>query len=178
MPGKLIVGTIETQNIKFDSDTTGMTIDSGGHVLTSARPFFHVYVDNGGSNPSSLGTLTIIPFDGVVSNVGGHFNTSSSGSDNHSFTAPVAGVYQFNWNLNVYGVSSGDYIRQRIFKNGSGIQYLEYNDSQTTGDQNYSASIALSLAANDYIQFYAQAQSTISLSAGTSWNVCTGYLVG
>ena len=113
-----------------------------------------------------------------MSNVGSHFNTSSSGSDNHSFTAPVAGVYQFNWNLSVYGVSSGDYIRQRIFKNGSGIQYLEYNDSQTTGDQNYSASIALLLAANDYIQFFAQAQSSISLSAGTSWNVCTGYLVG
>ena len=166
------------QNIKHTNGTTAQTIDSSGHVLTSARPFFHVYVDNGGSNPTSLGTLTIIPFDGVVSNVGSHFNTSSSGSDNHSFTAPVAGVYQFNWNLSVYGVSSGDYIRQRIFKNGSGIQYLEYNDSQTTGDQNYSASIALLLAANDYIQFYAQAQSTISMSSGSNWNVCTGYLVG
>mgnify|MGYP001418766904 CR=1 FL=1 len=43
MPGKLIVGTIETQNINFDSDTAGMTLDSGGHVsgqtkLASASP--------------------------------------------------------------------------------------------------------------------------------------------
>ena len=30
MPGKLIVGTIETQNINFDSDTTGMTLASTG----------------------------------------------------------------------------------------------------------------------------------------------------
>ena len=34
MPGKLIVGTIETQNINFDSDTTGLTISSAGAVST------------------------------------------------------------------------------------------------------------------------------------------------
>ena len=165
------------QNIKYDASTTAMTVDSAGRVLTATRPFFHVYVDNGGSNPA-MNTLNIVPFDGVVSNIGGHFNTSSSGSDNHSFTAPVAGVYQFNWNLSVYNVAAGNYIRQRVFKNGSSLQFFEYNDSQTTGDQNYSASFALLLAANDYIQFFAQAQNAFNLSAGTSWNVCTGYLVG
>ena len=165
------------QNIKHTNGTTAQNIDSSGRITTPARPFFHVYVDNSSNNPTNIGTLAIIPFDGVVSNVGGHFNASSSGNG-YSFTAPVAGVYQFNWNLSVFGITVGNYIRQRIFKNGSGIQYHEYKDAQTTGDQNISTSLALLLSANDYIQFYAQAQNSISLSAGTSWNHCTGYLIG
>ena len=162
--------------IKHSGGTSAMTIDSTGRVLTPARPFFHVYVDNGGTNPS-MNTLNIIPFDGVVSNIGGHFNATNSGN-NYSFTAPIAGIYQFNWNLSFYNVTVGNYMRQRVFVNGASYQFHEYKDSQTTGDQNVSTSFAILLSANDYVQFFAQAQNAFNLSAGTFWNFCTGYLVG
>tara|TARA_S200002703_G_C3728574_1_gene223911 strand:- start:58 stop:615 length:558 start_codon:yes stop_codon:yes gene_type:complete len=179
------------QNIKHTNGTTAQTIDSSGNttvsqnltvsgsqILTPARPFFHVYIDNSGSNPNSGGTSHLVPFDGVVSNVGSHFNATSSGNG-YSFTAPVAGVYQFNWNLSIYGISSGQYFRQQVRKNGSAYQYLEYKDSQTTDDQNINSGFAILLSASDYIQFYAQTQSgTFNYSAGSNWNTCTGYLVG
>ena len=166
------------QNIKHTNGTTAQTVDSSGRITTPARPFFHVYLDNGGSNPNSGGTSHVVPFDGVLSNIGSHFNATSSGNA-YSFTAPIAGVYQFSWNLSIYGISSGQWFRQRVYKNGSSLQIFNYMDSQTTDDQNMTAAFALLLAVNDYIQFYAETQSgTFNYSAGTTWNNCTGYLVG
>ena len=83
------------------------------------------------------------------------------------------------YHLSIYGISSGQYFRQQVRKNGNAYQYLEYKDSATTDDQNISSSFAISLSASDYIQFYAQTQSgTFNYSAGSNWNTCTGYLVG
>tara|TARA_R100000697_G_scaffold121291_1_gene148078 strand:- start:31 stop:555 length:525 start_codon:yes stop_codon:yes gene_type:complete len=160
------------------NSNTAISVDSSGRVTTPARPFFHVYVDNGGSNVTSGSGTDLVQFDGVVSNVGSHFNATSSGNG-YSFTAPVAGIYQFNWNLSIYGISSGNWLRQRVYKNGSSLQIHGYLDIQTTDDQNINSAFSLLLSANDYIQFYANSQvSTFYYSAGTTWNTCTGYLVG
>jgi hypothetical protein len=164
--------------IKHSGGTSAMTIDSTGRVVTPARPFFHVYVDNSGNNVTSGSGNDLVQFDGVTTNIGSHFNATSSGNG-YSFTAPVAGIYQFNWNLSIYGISSGNWIRQRVYKNGSSLQIHGYMDSQTTDDQNLNSAFSLLLSANDYIQFYANSQvSTFYYSAGTTWNTCTGYLVG
>ena len=173
------MSTLRVDEIKDSTGaSTGLTIDDSGRVLTPARPFFHVYIDNGGSNPNSGGTSHLVPFDGVVSNVGSHFNATSSGNG-YSFTAPVTPVYQFNWNLSIYGISVGQYFRQHIRVNGSAYRWLHYKDSATTDDQNINSGFAILLTVGDYVQFYAQTQSgTFNYSAGSSWNVCTGYLIG
>jgi len=59
---RLIVSNIETQNIKFDSDTTAFTIGSGGnisagsHGLNQGYKFLaHTKIDIGGSAAASIG---------------------------------------------------------------------------------------------------------------------------
>ena len=176
-------------NLKVDKiqsvagTTTAMTIASDGKLsfpvsapLTPARPYFSVYVyNNNAGNPGSGGQGThLVPFDTAIDNIGGHYDTS-----NYKFTAPVDGIYQFNWNLSIYDVSSGSWVRQRVYKNGASYQIYEYKYSQTTLDQNFSSSFAYKLLANDVIQFYANSNdANFIYSAGTTWNHCTGYLVG
>tara|TARA_B100000925_G_scaffold197225_1_gene149302 strand:- start:57 stop:566 length:510 start_codon:yes stop_codon:yes gene_type:complete len=88
---KLVVSTIETQNIKYDSDTTGMTIDAAGAVSMSNRLKIvgaHALVDYGGSVYVSK-TAGIMEFDSIVENIGNHYSTST-----YKFTCPVNGLYQ------------------------------------------------------------------------------------
>lgn len=150
-------------------------INASGHVTMPNTPYFSVYVNNGGSgNPGSGGGLVSVPFDGAEFNVGNHFNTS-----NYRFTAPIDGLYQFNWTLSIYNVAVGSWLRQRTFKNGSSYQIYEYKYSQTGADQNLASSFAYKLDQNDYIEFYANSSDTsFTYSAGLTWNSCTGYLIG
>ena len=89
---KLVVSTIETQNIKYDSDTTGMTIDAAGAVSMSNRLKIvgaHAHVDYGGPAAYTSISAGILQFDNIVENIGNHYNTST-----YKFTCPVAGLYQ------------------------------------------------------------------------------------
>lgn len=158
------------------NDTIQMEIDGSGRVTKANQPYFSVYVANvgGSGNPSSGAAIDAVPFDTAEFNVGNHFNTST-----YRFTAPVNGVYQFNWNLSVYSVAVGSWMRQRVYKNGSDYKIFEYKYSQSTADQHFASSFAIKLDQNDYIEFYANSSDTnFTYSAGALWNTCTGYLLG
>ncbi len=91
MAGKLIVGTIETQNINFDSDTSGMTIDSIGRIKNPNVPYIFADPYNGSSAAyDTLATDTAINFRNVISSRGGITLDAS----NFRFTLPVTGIYQ------------------------------------------------------------------------------------
>tara|TARA_Y100000401_G_scaffold89571_1_gene75112 strand:- start:84 stop:611 length:528 start_codon:yes stop_codon:yes gene_type:complete len=152
MPGKLIVGTIETQNINFDSDTTGMTIGSTGIVAAPNKPAFQVSNDNAGWTAVSDGT--IIPFNDKSSgnnfDNGGNFNISS-----YRFVAPVTGDYQFN--VFVYSFNTDNVNAFRMYKNGSalygvGTGAYDFQGGENTAlDATISGSIIISLSATDYV---------------------------
>lgn len=84
---KLVVSTIETQNIKYDSDTSAMTIDTSGNVSVKVAGA-HALVDYGGTTYVSK-TAGIMQFDNIVENIGNHYSTST-----YKFTCPVNGLYQ------------------------------------------------------------------------------------
>ena len=169
---------LKVQALQHTNGTSAMTIDTAGRISRPNNCFFHVYIDSSGGNPGTGGTFDRVPFTAAFHNVGSHFTLDAT---NPSFTAPVTGVYQFNWLLNLYGIGGGNWVRQRVYINGGGTNQdfiFTYLDSQSTGDQSFQSSFAFKLNANDYVEFIANTQTTATYSAGPTWNSCMGYLVG
>ena len=171
------MSTLKVDNIQHTNGTSAISIDTAGRVSRPNKCFFHVYIDSSGGNPSA-GTFDRVPFTAALHNEGNHFTLDAT---NPRFTAPIAGVYQFNWLLNLYNVSAGNWVRQRVYVNGGGTNQdfiITYLDYQTTDDQSLQSSFALKLNANDYVEFINNSQVSAMYSAGPTWNQCTGYLVG
>ena len=105
---------IGVQTIQHTNGTDAMTIDSSGRVLTPARPSFFAYVDTSDSSDNDYTSMTQVDFDAVQHNIGGHFNLSTN-----KFTAPVSGVYQFNWQVRVYNIASATSGNTALRINGS-----------------------------------------------------------
>ena len=90
---------LQVETISHTNNTTAQTIDSTGRILTPARPSFR-------AKPSSTTNISVnndIVFGDVTTsgfglhNIGGHYDTS-----NGIFTAPLAGVYFFQFNCYQY----------------------------------------------------------------------------
>ncbi|BAQ86463.1 hypothetical protein [uncultured Mediterranean phage uvMED] len=75
-------------NIGSASDTDAISISSAGYVIDSARP--HFVVDGNQNGSTGVGNGTRVPFNDVVRDYGGNFDTS-----NYFFLTPVTGVYMF-----------------------------------------------------------------------------------
>ena len=169
---------LKVQELQHTNGTSAMTIDTAGRVNRPNKCFFHVYIDSSGGNPGTGGTSDRVPFTAALHNEGNHFTLDAT---NPRFTAPIAGVYQFNWLLNLYNVTAGNWVRQRVYINGGGTNQdfiLAYLDYPTTDDQSLQSSFALKLNANDYVEFICNSQVSATYSAGSTWNSATGYLVG
>jgi len=148
-----------------------MRIHSDGYVTTPNQPAFHAYIN--ASNPSHTGTSTKVPLSGTRFNIGNCWDTT-----NYRFTAPVEGNYVFHVSHNVYYLAVGEWWRTLWYVNGSTWQIGSYQLSQRTGDQTHQSSIVVRLSVNDTLEYYSQASSTYSMSAGVAWTSLMGYLIG
>ena len=85
-----MTSTIKVQNIKHTNDTSAMTIDSTGRVLTPARPTLFADMHNGsGAAYDTINNMSVVPYRRVVSGSG---ISLSEGV----FTIPITGFYQVN----------------------------------------------------------------------------------
>jgi len=148
----LITTTVQgVQNIKYDSSTTAMTIDSGGRVLTPVIPVFWAY----SSSIDSISTAdTAIVFGDTDLNNGNHYSTSTG-----RFTAPVAGIYEFNVQALFRKTNvSGGKGELTLYKNGSNVNTrgLAFSGEGTADNAHHNTSFVyrMSLAVNDYVQPY------------------------
>ena len=165
------------QNIKHTNDTSAMTIDSTGRVLTPARPAFRARLTTG-SGGGSTGTLV---FNTEDFDIGGNYDTS-----NGRFTAPVAGVYWICFSALSAGDSSGSSLSAtnaiwiHLHKNGTEIPGTVGHAYIASG--NHQESIhspnVLSLSASDYITVVVGSEYVYT-DATARWDpVFQGYLLG
>lgn len=173
---------LQVETISHTNNTTGMTIDSSGRVLTPARPCFSAKKVNSGGGVSLNGHIT---FDTVT------FNVGSCWDGTNKFQAPVAGIYSFSLNAFCNGSGAGvmpdggefkGYLEQdtdssfgspNVF--GQTYTYL----SGTAGYFNVSISGLASLASNEYVRVNIATGYIYSNTSGSHYPpIFSGFLVG
>jgi hypothetical protein len=143
-----------------------MRIDPSGRVLTPFQPAFSAN-GNGGTVTVSAGAL--LPFNETIFNVGSHYNTST-----YLFTAPVTGVYWFNYSLYIQGASA---VTPQL--NGaelSGTSPLVFIPAADQFDQNGSASLVIQMSAGD--TFGIRSRSTQASTLFMPHSRFSGYFLG
>ena len=137
-----------------------------------SHPSFSAYIN--GSNPTITSNPTKIPYNAVRWDIGNNFDET-----NHRYIAPVAGVYHFTVNHNVYGLTDDQYFRTRIYVNAASYALLGYIRARGGGDHTVNDSILINLGVADTVEVYtSSADTSYSLSASNNWNSFSGFLVG
>lgn len=159
------------------SDTERMRIDSSGRVTTPSQPAFRV----GRLSGVSVADQGVVVFDSATTNIGSNYNTS-----NGRFTAPVAGMYQFNMQVLFESLSNGNQCEMQFRVNGSDNMAfgprVKYQ-ADYTGWSGYVSMIGTTsvyLNANDYVQVFNISGGTRSVygSNPAVWSVFSGFLIG
>jgi len=136
--------------------TDRMSIDASGRVTIASIPSFLAYF--GTSSDATISSGSDYVFDDTKYNVGSHYNTS-----NGRFTAPVAGLYEFNFSA-YYTNSGGSTARMQTAWKINGTEYsgtdaigLLLRDPNScggviTGEQ----TVVFDLSASDYVTVFAR----------------------
>jgi hypothetical protein len=151
--------------------TSAMGIYNAGYVTKPNNPAFRAYYSV--NSLWNLANNATFIFNATEYNIGSCYNTS-----NGIFTAPVAGVYQFNFYSIVLGAYNNAAISFR--KNGgaptSGFN-VHFSPTATGYWSNVVYTTSLYLNAGDYV--YVLNTSGINIDYhGDDWSSFSGYLVG
>jgi hypothetical protein len=163
---KLIVNTIEAQTYKYDSDTTGFSLNSAG-AITGRNPYYW-HVRRGGGNVS---VNTDIVFDTVEDDDNSIYNSTTG-----VITIPVTGIYQMNF-LGI-GTSGDNNIAVGVYTSSNSLydQMMMYGDGSNYYP-NASFSFARKFTKNDTVKLRVTG-GTIWAGQGSGQPTWTGYLVG
>lgn len=153
------------------NSNTALTIDSSGRILTPARPAF-LACSSSGTHTTNVGA--VLDYNSVKINQGNHYNSST-----YTFTAPVAGLYNFYFQVYAHGATTSKSIAYQ--KNGSDYiiedTALGHQGTVNIGDNTISSNILIELAVNDAIRIAVRTgASNLSWYGKHSW--FQGYLIG
>ena len=166
-------GLLTGSNLSFYTGTAGggtaskkMEIDTAGRVLKPAQPGFMIGLSSG--NHTSIGNFI---FNNVYFNEGNHYNTSTG-----AFTAPVAGVYQFNaFCLLNNNLALGTYYWEYRYNNVT-LAYCYEPNLVASKHRMYQLSICYKMNANDTMSVYNHSGHWYGIAAQHSQ--FSGYLLG
>lgn len=150
------------------NDSTGINLQYNNLAGFSNPYKFSVY-RNSAANTGN-GTVAKVSFDTELFDTNNNF---ASGT----YTAPVAGFYQFNTRVSVSGSHTRLFIA--LYKNGSElIRIADHGTSSVTNDS-VQGGLVVQSAANDTWEIYAFGNTTTAIVVGSSpietW--FTGFLV-
>ena len=114
-----MTSVLKVDNIQNSSGTSALSIDSNGYVSKPKSVLFSVRQSTNGSasqNYTSVSDVNV--FDTTEFNIG---NALSISSGIATFTAPIAGYYQFNWHVVVQTATTSTHVSSylRVFEGGS-----------------------------------------------------------
>lgn len=160
------------------STSDALTINQNGVVFKPLQPAFEATVGTTFSGDGSVGGTETFVFSSARVNVGSHYNTSTG-----IFTAPVDGIYCFNFLLSPASNSQGTrYFRAQLVKNTDVIFAPHNTISDETGNADYnlvSGGGVVSLSATDTVKI--QFGSSLATNNYTFYeDLCSfsGYLIG
>ena len=167
---------LQVDAINHSGGTNALTIDSSGRVFTPVRPAFFAYL-NANTSINSDATDQKVLFNAE------DFDKTNNFANNE-FTAPIAGLYQFN--VAITFLSSGQssrYARARIFKNGSTTQIESHSHmSDETSNSDYTSvnfGAVMDLSANDVISIHvAVANSNVGIAGINKTTNFSGFFIG
>ena len=151
--------------------TERMRIDGSGYVTKPYNPAFRAYYSVN-SNWILAPSDTFV-FNTTEYNIGSCYNTS-----NGRFTAPVAGVYQFNFYSIYYGPITNGFIQFKkngaAMTSGTNLHFSSTNSSTSWNNVQFNTSVYLN--SGDYITLENK-DYTVNYH-GDDWSSFSGYLVG
>ena len=172
---------LKVEQIAHTNNVSAINIDSGGRVLTSARPAFSVEANLSApyQGVNLFGSTLKVNF-----NVGSHFATS--GTNQGGFVAPVTGLYQLAFNCfscASNGGSTTGTFQSQFTKNGDtdsnqiGIQ--GYGNTSSNAYQQIMSVQIFQLSANDVVKV--RVKGALYAYANTDYHTnptFSGYLIG
>ena len=190
---KLVVNTIEAQTYKYDSDTTGLTLNSDGTFNRGTTPAWQLRPDSA-SNVTMPSGNTCIGWSTATGGVGladkglhlsggctlsgasGHTNNRMNAENTGRLTVPIAGLYKMWTTIRIENSPTAGNIY--LFINGTQFarQHVEL-----WAHRNYSHgfhSHVLDLAANDYIEVIVTCSGGNVSGRNDNVNWFSGYMIG
>ena len=162
----------DKMEIATGGGTPRVTISSAGLVT---KPYQTYFMAKGSTTLTSNGsTAQKLPYSTIDANIGSAYNGTT-----YTFTAPVTGVYQFNWQM---FVPPSAYIFCHLYINDVASHSIEWNNAATANYHTLWGGIAKSLTANDtvYLALYFPIGYTVHLNGAQPGpgSFFSGYLLG
>ena len=175
----LKVGTIQDHT----NSNNALVIDSSGRVTEPAKPCFAVI-----TNRSVTGDFTstvALPFDVIEFQRGGTVVAISGSGDNTvaTFTAPITGIYQFNYTVNLGGTGNSNvfnstmlYIDGAQVASGNDPSYRQLDDPEAGQYHAFGSSFLIYVPVGHTVQphMFVNGDTTVSIRKGTRFQ---GFLV-
>lgn len=140
-------------------------------LAVDSNPYkFSIY--RNGALTASTGAWTLLVFDTVEFDTNSNVTLASG-----RYTAPVAGFYQLNANVNI-ATNVTTVVGVSFYKNGVQVaQPYLLNFSSANATTSMPAAKFLQLAASDYVQVYYFSNGAGAFTTGAIYNSFQGFLV-
>jgi hypothetical protein len=139
-------GTLRIGVGNADSPTEVGQFNANGYKPTTA-PAFGALISS--SQTVTTSTYTKLQFDTEEFDLTSDFDTST-----YKFTPSVAGYYQFNYEIFVNHIGSGQYLYALLYKNGAAVKQVRQIDDNVRNKSLQGSTLVYANGTTDYFELY------------------------